>query len=379
LQRLVADAWAPPNGPWSQLAGDWSRRLSERFHPELADAEVQHFTAELAAREFGWRLLRPSAWQQVMARNGWFARKSAQALRDWPPLGESNPVVFAHSYSARDAFAYAKSRGWTTVLGQIDPGPTHVDIVQRLSAAWPQFGDPPAVPPPEYFRLWREECDLADWIVVNSEWARQALTEHRVPATKLTIIPLGYQPEHREPIPARVYPAAFSSARPLRVLYVGHVAVAKGVPVLLAAMAALADLPITLRIVGSPTMSIPPEYFENPRIEWVGPVPRHDVMRHYRECDVLVFPSWSDGFGMAQIEAQGWRLPIIASRNCGRVVEDDVNGILLDDISVDALVSAFRRVVAAPDRLAAYASRALDVGDNIDALGDALLSLAPRS
>ena len=60
-------------------------------------------------------------------------------------------------------------------------------------------------------------------------------------------------------------------------------------------------------------------------------------MEHYRASDLLVFPSHSDGFGMAQIEAQGWGLPIVASRNCGRVVRDGETGFLLDEVSPPAI------------------------------------------
>ena len=53
--------------------------------------------------------------------------------------------------------------------------------------------------PPEYWALWREECELADRIVVNSEWSREGLIRGGVPAEKISIIPLAYEaPEVKE-------------------------------------------------------------------------------------------------------------------------------------------------------------------------------------
>ncbi len=376
LRRLVTDAWVRPGSPWSRIPGDLPRRLSERFHPELADADVQSFTLSLVVREAVWRTERPSGWDRLIERNRWFGHHSAGALRRIRDPKGQRTVVFAHSYSAREVFAYAKSRGWTTVLGQIDPGEEHSGIVQRLSDDWPEYGAAPAAPPASYFESWRTECALADWIAVNSEWARDALEHAGIPARKLRVIPLTYQPECQGPSTEHPYPPAFTAARPLRVLFVGHVSVAKGAPALLEAVAQMVDVPVELRLVGAPSMIVPPRLAGHPAIRWVGSVSRSEVMRHYRECDVLVFPSRSDGFGMAQVEAQAWRLPIIASRYCGRVVEDGVNGILLPEVSARAIEAALRRVAEKPALLAKFSRQSgFATQAGLEALSTSLLSL----
>ena len=52
--------------------------------------------------------------------------------------------------------------------------------------------------PPEYWGSWREECKLADRIVVNSEWSREGLVRGGVPGEKISVIPLAYEaPEIR--------------------------------------------------------------------------------------------------------------------------------------------------------------------------------------
>ena len=311
-----------------------------------------------------------------MLRNRWFGDRAAAALDRVPTADRPRTVVFAHSYSARAVFRQAKARGWMTVLGQIDPGEEHFRIAQRLAAGLSEYGGAPAMPPAAYFASWREECAMADRIVVNSEWAREAMVRARIPAEKLRVIPLGYDSEAPGLVTEHAYPARFTPERPLRVLFVGHVAVAKGVPELLEAITNLNGIPVALRLVGETAMAVPSRFLNHPAIQWVGPLSRGAVMRHYHECDVLVFPSHSDGFGMAQVEAQAWRLPIIASRHCGQVVEDGVNGLLLPEVSAGAIATALRRVAEAPTLLAAFSRQSATVqGAGIDALSAGLLAL----
>ena len=225
LARLITDAWVPPGSMVDALPGQQARRLSERYHPDLADAAVTSFTASLVARELEWRMKGHSGWPLFIERNQWFQRQAASALGDSSGLQEQ--IVFAHSYAALEIFRRARAAGARCVLGQIDPGGAHFEIVRDAALAAPEDGPPPASPPPEYLGRWHEECGLADQIVVNSEWSRSCLERAGIPAAKLRIVPLAYEPESRDMTP-RNYPDAFSVSRPLRILFVGQVSVAKG-------------------------------------------------------------------------------------------------------------------------------------------------------
>ncbi|MDP3719089.1 MAG: glycosyltransferase family 4 protein [Acidobacteriota bacterium] len=374
LGLLVTDAWVRPGSLWSRMPGDLPRRLSERFHPDLTDTDVRDFTLSAVAREAFLRAGRGTGWKSPMDRNRWFGRRAARVLND--VAGGEMTTVFAHSYSAREVFAHAKTRGWTTVLGQIDPGEEHFRVARLASDEWTEYGAAPEAPPAAYFDSWREECALADRIIVNSPWSREALTRAGIPAEKLRVLRLVYEPEETGPVAAHQYPDAFTPARPLRVLFVGHAAVAKGVPALLEAVEQMTDVPVELHLVGAISMVVPWRFAKHPAIRWVGAVSRSEVMRHYRESDVLVFPSLSDGFGMAQVEAQAWRLPIIASRHCGRVVEDGVNGLLLPEVSAGAIAATLRRVAGTPALLAEFSRHSgVATQSGIEALSAGLLSL----
>lgn len=371
LASLVTDAWAPPGSAWSRVPGGTGRRLSERYSSDLAAAPVRAFTASLIAHEAAWRLRGLSGWPLVIARNGWFQRRAAGAVSAIASTDRSTTTVFAHSYAALAILRAAKSRGLVTVLGQIDPGAAHVAIVGDVAARWPEFGTALDAPPPRYYEDWREECRLADRIVVNSEWSRIMLERAGIAAAKIEIVPLPYQPEQAAAAFNRRYPAAFTADRPLRVLFVGSIAAFKGVPSLLESVRLLGDAPVELRMVGPMAATIPQPFLDDHRIRWIGSVSRNTVMDYYRDSDVLVFPSHSDGFGMAQVEALGWRLPIIASRSCGRVVRDGVNGLLLPEVSPSAIAAAIRQALD-PALLTRWSQGDGRCGTSLDEFADAL-------
>jgi glycosyltransferase involved in cell wall biosynthesis len=372
LFALITDAWASPGSPWPLVPGATGRRLRERYSTDLASADVRDFTASLVAHEALWRVQALRGWPLVAARNQWFQARAAAVLTAMPAPG----AIFAHSYAALQIFRAAKARGAPTVLGQIDPGQAHLDVVRQVADRWPEFGPRPAEPLPEYFADWREECRLADRIIVNSEWSRDSLRRAGIEGEKIRVVPLPYQADGAATVERR-YPAAFTPNRPLRVLFVGSVAAFKGVPALLESLDHLGDAPIEVRLVGPLAATIPQKFLGDRRVKIIGAVSRSDTMDHYRDADVLVFPSHSDGFGMAQVEARGWRLPIIASRACGRVVRDGIDGLLLPEVAAEAIATALRQVMQ-PGVLMRLSQPAAGSGTSLDAFGDALSEMRPR-
>lgn len=370
LALLATDAWvATPSRWWSSLG---LARLSQRFHPDLGAAPVRDFTGSLVAREALWRVQRRDRWDLMIARNEWFQSRAASVLPDV----SRRMIVFAHSYAAAAVLREGARRGWKTVLGQIDPGPRHYQLQQQLCSEHQEYGPPPEAPPARYFEGWRRECEAADHIVVNSEWSRESLAGAGVDAAKIVTIPLPYAPENATRSFERSYPDHFSAARPLRALFVGSASVIKGTAALLEAVAALDDPRLELALVGGCAMTLPARIARQRGVRWIGPVDRSSVMEYYRASDVLVFPSHSDGFGMAQVEARGWGLPIIASRHCGRVIEDGETGIVLDTVSAESIAAALQRAMDSPSLLASFSRRMQQCpAPGLDALADGLMAL----
>src|SRR5882762_5518393 len=229
LDRLVTDAWVPRSSFLRKLS---SLGLADRFHNELHDAPVISFNSLLILFETLTRVRHLTDWQKIFARNCWFQCKVVSYLRcselstlQLPPgyslAGNSQPILLSYSYTALEPFRHAKSRGWKTVLVQIDPGPEEERIVAEEVARVPELAGDWQPAPADYWVSWRKECDLADRIVVNSEWSRDSLICSGVPREKVSIIPLAYEtPDVRgqksEVGAARLYPDGFTNERPMR-------------------------------------------------------------------------------------------------------------------------------------------------------------------
>jgi len=360
LDHLVTDVWSRP-GSLPQVFPKGFARVRQRFHPEVADDKVRSFNAAALAYELGWRLRRRREWEQVIARNDWFQKRARRHLgriqfefskqrRDAPP------VLFSYSYAARGVFEFAKQHGWRTVLGQIDPGPVEERLVAEEHARQTQIDSSWRPAPASYWTAWRQECELADHIVVNSRWSQTALEEEGIDATKIQVIPLAYNAPAEASRFERRIPREFSPERPLRVLFLGQIILRKGLAALLDAAKLLENEPIEFQMVGSLGIKLSAEDLARPNIRWFGSVPRARVHDFYKSSDVFLFPTLSDGFGLTQLEAQAWKLPLIASRNCAEVVKPGVNGLLLNDVSGPSVATALRQCLESPEQLATFGS-----------------------
>ncbi len=286
----------------------------------------------------------------------------------------NRPTLFAYSYAALDLFRYAKSQGWQTILGQIDPGIVEEKLLFQEHARHQLAKFTNQVAPPSYWANWQQECSLADRIIVNSSWSSQALQQVGIPKEKIDIIPLAYQPPQDADKFVRTYPPAFSPERPLRVLFLGQIILRKGIAALLEAASLLRSSPIEFWLVGSQGIPMPQE--SHSQVKWIGAVPRSATAKYYQSADVFLFPTLSDGFGLTQLEAQAWKLPIIASRFCGNVVSDRVNGMILPEVTGKAIAEALQLILARPDVLKVFAQSISTSGFNLLQLQHCLQNLS---
>ncbi len=278
LAKLITDFWCPPGSIFSRmLASSLTRGLHGRYHSSLVESDVHALNFSALTFEAIARIRGQSGWQQIMTRNDWFQHKVVNWLtRNAETLRPEKPIVFAYSYAAREIFRVAKQRGWPTVLGQIDAGPVEEQIVAEEVAREPELAGSWKPVPRAYWDFWREECNLADRIVVNSEWSRTCLEKAGVNGSKLFVIPLAYEPITDIQI-TRSYPAHFTRDRPLRVLFLGQVNLRKGVGRLFKAIRLLEKEAIEFHFVGPIQVSIPEDLKNRPRVCWHSLVSRDHV------------------------------------------------------------------------------------------------------
>lgn len=213
-------------------------------------------------------------------------------------------------------------------------------------------------------------------MIVNSLWSSQALQRVGIPGSKLKVIPLAHENGSKNDF-CRTYPSAFTHERPLRVLFLGQVGLHKGIAPLLDAAAELREDPVEFWLIGNPMVTPPSHLREHPRVRWFGAVPRSETAHYYQQADVFLFPTLSDGFGLTQLEAQAWHLPLIASPFCGRVVQKGENGILLPEVTGAAIARSLRDCLHHPQQLQRFAEAATSVSEfSLGQLEEQLLGLS---
>lgn len=87
----------------------------------------------------------------------------------------------------------------------------------------------------------------------------------------------------------------------------------------------------------------------DPRIHLAGTV--HDMPSIYRALDLLVLPTYREGFGTALLEAAAMGLPVVATRipGCVDAVRDGETGLLVPVRDAEALTAAIRRYLGDPE------------------------------
>ncbi len=128
----------------------------------------------------------------------------------------------------------------------------------------------------------------------------------------------------------------------------------KGLPTVLAAMAACSELPMRLLVVGQdlpePHQALAKRLGLFDRCHWGGPGP--DALSFYAIADVYASPTLEDAFALPPLEAMACGLPVITSvRNGGsHIVTDGVDGFVLQDpTDTKVLAELFRRLYRNPD------------------------------
>ncbi len=353
LAGLVTDWYAFQFWPgWLQRFGGQSA-LAARCEA-IPDERVRAFSVRSLL--WRWRVRRLAAkgrlYEAFAQTDAAFATAVAQSKL--PP----HDVFFGYSYASLEMLAAEKRRGVLTVLDQIDPGAVEFQMVAEEMSRFPEMAGPRPEFPAAYYERNRREWELADIIVVNSEWSRTALITEGVHPGKIEILPLAFDAEdEKQKVESRnaqsqkengfqFSTVGVSALPPLRVLWLGQVNVRKGIHYLLAAARLLERENVYFDVVGSLGI-LPGAMAAAPRnLTFHGPVSRDRAAEWYRRSDVFVLPTLSDGFALTQLEALAHGLPVITTANCGRVVEPGRTGFIVPSRDPQVLADAILKFTA---------------------------------
>lgn len=234
----------------------------------------------------------------------------------------------------------------------------------------------------------------ACWVVAISEFNRRHLLRHAPVAGKITVIPCGVRVAQYASVPA---PAA--GPRPLRLLCVAALRPYKGHRALLEACARWRPpRGLELHLAGDGPLRRELERLCRKlglaeRVRFLGWRGEPEVRQQLAWADIIALPSVAepdgkmDGIPVALMEAMAAGRPVIASRLSGipELVEDGVNGLLIEPGSVAQLIRALQAMESAELRLRcgragqAFVSQHHDLDRNVRRFSDGLEALHTRA
>ncbi|MGV9769740.1 glycosyltransferase [Microbacterium sp. NPDC003461] len=189
-------------------------------------------------------------------------------------------------------------------------------------------------------------------ILAVSEYLAGQVVAGGADASKVVVHYQGVDTELYRPEPAP------GLDRPLRVVFVGALSEAKGVPDLLEASArASRSVPHELVFVGDGPLRerVRSAAAQDPRIRMTGQLDRDGVRRELAQADLFVLPTqragrWREAAGLVTLEAQAMAVPVVVydSGGAGEMLADGETGILVPERDVDALADAIRLVLSLP-------------------------------
>lgn len=198
------------------------------------------------------------------------------------------------------------------IHNQFDPGLVYYDLDESSSNKYKEL----------FLKNIIKEWDLSDLIIVNSQYSKNCLIEKGVSSQKIKIVPLAYNKPINE--------FEKINNKKLKIAFIGNVNKIKGFETFLEVAKLTSD---SCEFVAIGNIYIDNKIFHDAKsyISFLGFLNKEELEEYYKQIDVLIFPTFCDGFGMVQLEAMANGIPVIASEFCAKIVDDNRNGFIVND------------------------------------------------
>ncbi|MFL6212862.1 MAG: glycosyltransferase family 4 protein [Blastocatellia bacterium] len=322
---FCADGWA--NRAWHALPSGWQKRVDNRRIDGLPTHQLHcHLLGEL------WALLRlrrggdPQA--VIHQRNARFQR----AIPDSAIASAQAVIGFdTSSWILAERCAYY---GVPLILVQTTWHPdAKVTVYEQVKRRFPGWVAGIQERSKQVRAAEAREHADAKLIVVASSYTRQSLINNGVSAAKICVNPYGVDC-------SRFSMGDHDPSRKLRFVFIGAINAFKGVPILLEAWQQLATQQAELWLVGHAPFDTLRRLPRLPGLRYIGMLPRAELSSVLRQCDVLVFPSYYEGFGKVILEAMACGLPVLTTTaTAGQdILSQGQDGWIIEPDSVEQLI-----------------------------------------
>jgi glycosyltransferase involved in cell wall biosynthesis len=242
---------------------------------------------------------------------------------------ESTQVLHAYEDGAYYSFKRAKE---LEIQCSYELPIAHWATVRRLLAEeaerypqWEPTLESTREPEEKLFRK-EKELQMAERITCPSQFVLDSIPKEIKQNTPCQVSPFGSP--RNQPSDRKIVTKPSNS---LRLLFVGSMSQRKGLADLFEAMKLLKKEPVTLSVLGQP--SLPMEFYRKQfsDFQYFPPCSIQKVREIMMQHDILVLPSIIEGRALVQQEALSCGLPIIVTRNSGGedLIEEGLTGHLV--------------------------------------------------
>jgi glycosyltransferase involved in cell wall biosynthesis len=254
-------------------------------------------------------------------------------------------ILHAYEDGCSSSFARAKQLGMQC---SYELPIAHWATMRRLLAEeaerypeWEPTLESTREPEEKLFRK-EEELKLADRITCPSQFVLDSIPLEIRQKTPCQVSPFG------SPICEHIDFDASSKYDSIKLLFVGSMSQRKGLADLFEAMKLLKGEPVSLSILGQPSM--PMEFYRKQFSEFAyfSPCSNQNVRKIMKTHDALVLPSIVEGRALVQQEALSCGLPIVVTPNAGGedLVEEGKTGHLVPIRHPEKIAEAIRALLA---------------------------------
>ena len=336
LERLYTDFCAS-TGPLRHLENLWPRPFQpasvRRMFGRKLPAEIPH----AKVREVPAAVMREKA-AKIFPKAGTNSAATLLSVARKERFGGANAIYTVLVNEDIDTCREAKKQGckivheamigpdvglWLNEESKIFPGRGHNgSSIERVNAGRERD---------------RMKYEIADLIIAPSDFVKNAVVALGADPERVAVVPYGIDESWLQ---------TKSEPERGRVLFVGSVSFRKGNHYLAEATRLLArrGLGCDVRVVGPVNRRILNDpLFHGPN--YIGQIPRAEVCHEFQAADVFVLPTLCDSFALVHLEAMACGVPVITTPNCGSVVRDGIDGMIVPIRSATAIANAIERIV----------------------------------
>lgn len=326
-------------------------RMQGRYSHAIPNESVRSYNLFGLAVLTAGRLV-PHQYKRIwnIAQNTLFGRMVAATCDH-----TSFDSVYGLNSESLEVFQWAKQHGKRCVLQQVSyPKEREQRLLAEEHVLWPGWERSASerfVQP--YARRERQEWALADRIICMSDFVAQGLVAEGVNEDKIAVVPYGLDAA-KWSVPDR------TRTNSLRVLFAGGVRLHKGIQYLYEAAGMLDRSQYEFTAVGPVQLSPAARRTVSQRIHLLGSIPPSSMPEVYRQADVLVLPSISEGYGWVTHEAMASGIPVITTENARGIVRDGLDGFVVPIRDPESIADRLTYLRHDADLYAGMAQNALE-------------------